>query len=616
MIGNGSFVTTDALITFVILGASVVLFVSDRLRLDVVALLTVLALTLTGVAPLDVALSGFSNPAVLMIAGLFVIGGAITETGVADWLGHRLDRVAGQGKSEARTIAVVMGATALVSAFMSSTGTVAIFLPVVGTMALRRGIAPGRLFMPLAFAAHLGSNLTLISTAPNLVVSDALREAGHEPFRFFSFFVPGVAVFAVGVGYLVTIGRRLLPARDKPEPAHRALSQAELASEYGLGDALSNVRVGARSPLVGQTLAAADLRAAHAITVAAIRRAGESVRVVPTVRFEPGDELGILGTSAAVQALVEAFDLELVSGPKGFALPPEESLAEVVLPRRSRLVGRTLREAKFRDRYRANVFAVRRLEGDRPVVHTTSPSLRDLKLRSGDTLLVKGRRKYLGNLRDDRANLVLVAEPDAVPGVLVDPPRAIGTLAITLAMLVVMAFGWLPNVVAVLLAAVILVIARCVRPGDVYRTVNWESVMLIAGMIPLAATLERTGGTKLVVSAVEQQMHAARPILLLAVIVVVTSAIGMVLSNTATAVLVAPIAVRLASAFGIAPEPLLMGVAFASSAAFATPIASPVNVLVMTPGNYRFGDYAKVGLPLQLLVLTTAVVVIPLVWPF
>jgi di/tricarboxylate transporter len=305
-----------------------------------------------------------------------------------------------------------------------------------------------------------------------------------------------------------------------------------------------------------------------------------------------------------------------LSGPKGFALPPEESLAEVVLPRRSRLVGRTLREAKFRDRYRANVFAVRRLEGDRPVVHTTSPSLRDLKLRSGDTLLVKGRRKYLGNLRDDRANLVLVAEPDAVPGVLVDPPRAIGTLAITLAMLVVMAFGWLPNVVAVLLAAVILVIARCVRPGDVYRTVNWESVMLIAGMIPLAATLERTGGTKLVVSAVEQQMHAARPILLLAVIVVVTSAIGMVLSNTATAVLVAPIAVRLASAFGIAPEPLLMGVAFASSAAFATPIASPVNVLVMTPGNYRFGDYAKVGLPLQLLVLTTAVLVIPLVWPF
>lgn len=250
------------------------------------------------------------------------------------------------------------------------------------------------------------------------------------------------------------------------------------------------------------------------------------------------------------------------------------------------------------------------------MVHTTSASLRDLKLRSGDTLLVKGRRKYLKNLHDDRANLVLVAEPDALPGVLVDRPRAIGALAITLAMLVVMAFGWLPNVVAVLLAAVILVISRCVRPGDVYRTVNWESVVLIAGMIPLATTLERTGGTKLVVSAVEQQMHATRPIVLLAVIVAVTSAIGMVLSNTATAVLVAPIAVRLASAFGIAPEPLLMGVAFASSAAFATPIASPVNVLVMTPGNYRFGDYAKVGLPLQLLVLTTAVVVIPLVWPF
>ena len=604
---------TDPLITSAILAVTIVLFVSDRLRLDVVALLSLLALTITGVAPLDVALSGFSNPAVVMIGGLFVIGAALTETGVADWLGRRLEQVAGQG--EVRVIAVVMAATALVSAFMSSTGTVAILLPIVGTLALRRGINPGQLFMPLAFAAHLGSNLTLVSTPPNLLVSDVLRDAGHEQFRFFSFLVPGLVVLVVGIAYVALLGRRFLPVGEKAEHAQRSLSQAELASEYGLGAALSRVRVRVRSELIGMTLAAADLRAAHAITVVAITRRGESLRGVPRVTFEAGDELSVIGSSDAVNAFATAFGLEVLVASSEFALPVEESLAEVVLPRRSRLAGRTLRDAKFRDRYRANVFAIRRIEGGATVLYT-SAALRDVQLREGDTLLIKGRRKYLRNLQDDRANVILVAEPDATPGALLDRPRALGSVAITLLMLVIMAFGWLPNVVAVLLAAVILAISGCVRPGDIYRSVNWESLVLIAGMIPLATTLERTGATGFVVSAVEHHLRGASPTVVLALLVGITSAMGMVLSNTATAVLVAPVGVRLASAFGIAPEPLLMGVAFASSAAFATPIASPVNVLVMTPGKYRFSDYTKVGLPLQLLVLTTAVIVIPLVWPF
>lgn len=603
----------EALIAFAILAATVALFVSDRLRLDVVALLSLLALAVTGVAPIDVALSGFSNPAVLMIGGLFVVGAALTETGVADWLGRRLELVAGKG--EARVVAVVMAATALVSAFMSSTGTVAIFLPIVGTMALRRGIAPAQLFMPLAFAAHLGSNLTLISTPPNLLVSDVLREAGHEPFRFFSFIVPGAVALALGIAYMALLGRRLIPNGEKTELAPRSLSQAELAGEYGLGEALRRIRVTAGSKLAGMTLATADLRAAHAVTVVAITRHGESLRVVPRVTFETGDELGLLGTSEALAAVVATFSLEVLAEPCTFSLPPDESLAEVVLPRRSRLVGRSVREVRFRDHHRANVLAVRRHEGGSTVCYAAA-SLRDLVLRSGDTLLVKGRRKYLRNLHDDRANLILVAEPDSAPGVLVDRPRALGSIAITLVMLVVMALGWLPNVIAVLLAAVLLVLTRCVRPADVYRSVNWESIVLIAGMIPLATSLERTGATAIVVSALEKQLHGASPSVILALLVGVTSAIGMVLSNTATAVLVAPVAMKLATAFGVAPEPLLMGIAFASSAAFATPIASPVNVLVMNPGNYRFSDYAKVGLPLQLVVLTTAVLVIPLVWPF
>lgn len=605
--------TIELAITLAVLVAAIALFIVDRLRVDVVALMALLALAVTGVASPTVALAGFSNPAVVMIAGLFVVGAAITHTGLAAWLGSRLDGLAGD--SERRVILVVVTATALLSAFMSSTGTVALLLPVVGTIAARRGLAPGVLLMPLAFAAHLGSNLTLISTPPNLVVSDALREASGAPFRFFDFSVPGLAVFAVGVAYLVLVGPRLLPRGRGQDERCPALSTRALAAEYGLADALSTVRVAPGSPLVGKTLGEADLRAAHGITVVGITRARHALRVVPRASFEAGDELLVLGGPEALATLAVELGAERIDRPPSFVLPPEESLVEVVLPRRSRLIGRTLREARFRDRYRANILGLRRLEGGAQQCHTDA-GLRDLTLRAGDILLLKGRRRYLQNLHDERADMVLIAEPEVAPGVLLDRRRAVGAAAITLAMLVVMAFGWLPNVFAVLLAAVSLVLVGAVRPVDVYRSINWESVVLIACMIPLATTLEDTGGTALAVRAIEQHLAGASPRVLLALLVVVTSALGMVLSNTTTAVLLAPIAVRLGAAFGIAPEPLLMAVAFAASAAFATPIASPVNVLVMAPGGYRFTDFTRVGLPLQLLALATAVLVIPLVWPF
>jgi di/tricarboxylate transporter len=611
--------SSDALLTSAILGLTIALFVSDRLRLDVVALMSLLALTITGVLPVTAALAGFSSPAVLTIAGLFLVGAALTDTGVADWLGRHLEEVA--GRSEARVTAVVMLATALLSAFMSSTGTVAILLPVVGTLARRRHIPPARLFMPLAFAAHLGSNLTLIATPPNILVSDALREAGREPFRFFSFLGPGLAVLVVGVAYMVWVGRDALArlAREDALSGPRSLSLGELAADYGLASALRRLRVTNGSKLVGRTLADSAMRATFSVTVVGLdcegARGRETQRVVPGVVFAAGDELRVLGADADIADAADALGLELATEPLAFALPPTESLAEVVVPRRSGLVGRTLRETRFRDRHRANVLAVRRGDGDQRIVHSTA-ALRDLRLRAGDTLLLKGRVKHLRNLRDERGTLVLVAEPDPGAATFIEPVRAYVALGVTAAMLVIMAFGWLPNVVAVLLAALILVTTRCVRPGDIYRAVNWESVVLIAAMLPVAAALERSGLTTLVVTALEGRLSGASPWSVMAMLVAFTSALGMVLSNTATAVLVAPVAVRLASALELSPEPLLIGVAFASSAAFATPIASPVNVLVVGAAGYRFRDFVRVGLPLQLLVLTVTVLIVPLVWRF
>jgi di/tricarboxylate transporter len=612
-------VSSDAVVTSAILGLTIALFLSDRFRLDVVALMALLALALTGVLPVSAALAGFSSPAVLTIAGLFLVGAALTDTGVADWLGRRLDRIA--GRSEARVTAVVMGATALLSAFMSSTGTVAILLPVVGTLARRRRIPPARLFMPLAFAAHLGSNLTLIATPPNILVSDALREVGREPFRFFSFLGPGLAVLVVGVAYMVWVGRDSLArsARGDELAGVPSLSLADLAADYGLASALRTLRVVASSKLVGRTLADSNLRAAFGVTVVGLACGGsrerEARQVVPGAVFAVGDALRVLGADADVNAAANALGLEVIDEQLAFTLAPNESLAEVVLPRRSKLVGRTLREAKFRDRYRANVLGLRRGHGEHKVVHATS-ALRDVRLIAGDTLLVKGRVKYLRNLRDERRTLVLVAEPDADAESFIDPARAYAALGVTAAMLVVMAFGWIPNVLATLFAALILVLTRCIRPGDIYRAVNWESVVLIAAMLPIATALERTGLMTLIVASLEGRLAGASPWSVMAVLVAATSAIGMVLSNTTTAVLVAPIAVRLASALDLSPEPLLIGVAFAASAAFATPIASPVNVLVVGAAGYRFRDFVRVGLPLQLLVLITTVLIVPLVWRF
>lgn len=553
--------------TLTVLALSIVLFASDRFRLDVVALLSLLALVLGGIVPFEEAVAGFSSPLVLMIVGLFVVGAGLTETGVADWLGERLGRLAGGG--EVRLLVVVMLAGSLFSAFMSSTGTVAILLPVVGTLAQRHGIPLSRVFLPLAFSAHLGSLLTLIATPPNLVVSETLAQAGRAPFRFFSFAPVGVLILGLGVLYMVLVGRRLLPRGAGSPSPRRSLSLHDFAEDYGLADELRTLRVPPPSPSVRRLLV------------------------------------------GAFPAFAEAWELEPSPHRPELTLGPDETLVEVVLTRRSGLEGRTLRETRFRDRYRATVIGIRR--GTRGMPAQDVP---EVKLEVGDMLLLKGRRRHLRNLRDERRDFLVVAAPDPPTGQGLRRWPAIQALGVTLAMLVAMAFGWIPHALAVMCAAVALVLFNAVRPTDAYRAVNWESVVVIAGMLPMASALDRTGATTALVGFVEAHFAGGSPRLILAAVALITSALGLVVSNTATAVLVAPMAVRVAEAMEIAPEPLLVGVAVAASAAFSTPVSSPVNSLVVGPGGYRFADFLRVGVPLHLLVLLVGVLVIPLVFPF
>jgi di/tricarboxylate transporter len=606
--------TGDTLLVFAILAGTILLFMSDRLRLDLVALLSLLALSLTGILTTAEALAGFADPVVIMIAGLFVVGGAIFRTGVAARFGKALGGIAGSSRGSL-TAVVMLGAGAL-SGFMSSTGTVAVMLPVTAALAWNARLSPSLLLIPLAVGSLLGGMLTLIGTPPNIVVANQLAAAGYAPFRFFDFTPIGLAMLGVGILFMVLFGGRLLPSRasaDGPAGADgvAAVPGEELVRGYGVGR-ISRLRVRRDSPLVGASPAAAELRGRYGVNVVAIRRrhgpAGRMQRVPRTSEelLQAGDELDLQAAQAVIDRIQAEQQLEPVSAPT----EPEAMLAEVLLTPRSRLIGRTLAETRFRTRYGANVLSLRRhgavLEGP----------LADIPLRFADTLLVAGAPRRIELLRRDANDFVVVAETqdDArLEGRL--STRQVSAIAIMVGMMLLLTFEVVPAVMAVLLAAVAMVLARCLDMEAAYRSINWESVVLIAAILPMATALQKTGGMDVMVGQLAA-VGAYGPVAMLAALFLLTGVLSQVISNTATAVLVAPMALGAAADLGVSPYPLLMVVAVAASTAFATPIASPVNMLVLGPGAYRFGDYFRVGVLLQLLVFGLSMLLVPLLFPF
>lgn len=605
--------TSDVTIVFAILAVTVVLFASDRMRLDLVALLALLALLLTGILTPAEALAGFADPLVVMIAALFVVAAALFRTGLAERFGRLLGKLAGTGR--ARATAVIMLGTSLLSAFVSTTGTVALMLPVTASLARGARVSPSVLLLPMAVGALVGGLLTLVATPPNLIVSEQLRQAGFEPFGFFDFTPIGVVMIAAATVTLVLFGRRLLPSRvpvDGPasSPEAEALSRDDLIRGYAVGQ-ITRLRIPSGSPLVGTSPADAGLRQRTRTNVIAIRRpqgpAGRMQRVQRTAE-EPlrgGDEIDVHATPAVVDALIRDQGLELVR----VGSEPDAMLAEVLLPPRSRLIGETLVSARFRSRYRLNVLSIRRqgepLEGD----FATTP------LRFADMLLVAGSPQRIDLLRSEHGDFVVVgrSQPTAPQGGL-SRDEALALLILA-GMLVLLTLELVPAFVAVLLAAVCMVLARCVEMTAAYRHINWESVVLIAAILPLATALEKTGAMDLVVAQLEPFADRG-PIVMLGALFVLTGTMGQFMSNTATAALVAPVALGAAVQLGISPHPLLMTVAVAASTAFATPVSTPAIMLVVGPGGYRFRDCLRVGLPLQLIFGVLTVLLVPLLFPF
>lgn len=606
--------TPDAQFVFGLLAVTVVLFASDRLRPDVVAMLVILALILGGSLTVSEAVAGFGDPLVLLIAGLFVVGEGLVRTGVAYQVGVWLTRLA--GTSETRLLVLLMLAVAGLGAFMSSTGVVAIFIPVVLGITARLGIGPGRLMMPLAFAALLSGLLTLIATPPNLVINDALRGAGLQPFGFFGITPIGLLALALGIVYMMTLGRRLLPATPpQTGTAGRRQTLLELAESYNLTQQLHRLRLDSDSPLIGETVASAQLRTRYGITIVGVGRQERFTETVSpalaNTEFHPADALYVVGPDEAAIALcsTERLSRLLIAESQQRSLVNELGMVEVMLPPDSELIGQTLRQAAFRSHHGLSVLGIRRNRQPLP------GNLIEEELAFGDILLVAGAWKRISLLQGEQKHFLVLGLPAELSDVAPAYRQAPFALAILLAMVLAMTFGLVPNVAAVLLAALAMGLFRCLRMEDAYRSINWPSLVVIAGMLPLAKALQQAGGVTLIADGLVAGLGGFGPLALLAGIFVLAALIGMFISNTATAVLIAPVAIAAAQKLGVSPYPFAMTVAVAASAAFVTPVSSPVNTLVLAPGGYRFNDFVRVGLPLLLLTMALTLLVTPLLLP-
>ena len=605
--------TGDIIFQLVLLATVVALFASDRVRPDAVALGLILVLMISGQLTAGEAVSGFGDPLVLMIAGLFVVGEGLSRTGVAHALGGMLVRHA--GGSEVRLLVSLMAVVAILSAFMSSTGAVAVFIPVTFTLARRTGTPVERLLMPLSIAALLGGMLTLIGTPPNLVVSAELQRTGQAPFGFFDFLPVGLAVLVACTLWIVVVGRHQLTGQVAEVSDHVEPTIADLADRYGKLNSTRSFRVIETSPLVGHTPALLELGRAHEVTLIGVERQRRFVREglipEPETILQAGDVLHFLGADAAIDRLVRDQQLETAGRLRdhGDVMLQTLGLAEALVPPGSSLAGASVRESRLRSERGLTTVAIRRHE------RVIDEKIADVKLAVGDSMLVLGDWRAIGALGRNPRELLTLSLPREMAEVAPSRPRAPLAVAIVLAMLLVMTFNLMPAVAAVLLAALVMTSCRCVSPKQAYQSVNWPSLVLIAGMLPMATALEQSGAITLIVNAMVSTLGDAGPQAVMASLFVLTALFSQFISNTATAVLIAPIAAMAAAELGVSPRPLLMTVALAASAAFLTPVASPVNTLVMGPGGYRFVDFVKVGLPLVLITMAAAVFLVPLVFP-
>ncbi len=628
-------------ITLIILLVTVAMFIWGRVRADIVALTALAALLSFGILTPAEALAGFSSSIVVMMVGLFVVGGAIMQTGLAKLTGNKL--MALSRGNETVTFLLVMLVTSFIGAFVSNTGTVALMMPIIISIASASGMQSSRFLMPLAFAGSLGGMLTLIGTPPNLVIDEALTGAGYEGLAFFSFFPVGIIVIAIGIVVLMPLSRLFLSKKQSGKKRQRSKSLDDLVCEYRLLDDLQRYIVPARRKdgsqkpgsdkeqqagiagqqldIVGKTLKELDIQKRYGVSIIEIRNERKSglglVKDVSQNMAKSGSMIGehdtlyIMGKKERVARFAQDYGLRKMKDVKIDFY--DLGISEIVVMPTSNFAGLRIGEANLRKRFGIHVLGVKR--GDEYITE----NLIETKLCAGDVLLVQGEWTSLSHLTSDTANWVVLGQPEKTADrVLLDYKAPVAAL-IMLLMIAMMVFDFIPvaPVTAVIIAGLLTVFTGCFRNVEAaYKTINWESIVLIAAMMPMSTALEKTGASALVSQTLVESLGSMGPTALLAGIYFTTSLMTMFISNTATAVLMAPIALVAAQQVGVTPHAFLFAVTLGASMCFASPFSTPPNALVMKAGGYSFMDYVKVGLPLQVIIGVVMTFVLPLLFPY
>lgn len=588
--------TPQQWIIFGTLLMTLVLFISGRWRYDVVALLALLVVTLTGLIPVERAFSGFSNPAVITVAAVLVLSRGLQNSGIVDWIGEKLSTLKGGITIQLLALTSIV---AVLSAFMNNVGALALLLPVVLELSRKKNIPASALLMPLAFASLLGGMTTLIGTPPNIIAASFRQQAVGEPFRMFDFSPVGVGVAVVGILFISLVGWRLIPSRRG----------AETGLLFEIENYITEVQIPADSELAGKRLREIrDFTRAEAMVIGLVR--GRERRMEPSAQtvLQAEDILILSSDTENIKRLVETSRLELVGSKKIGKVDLESdevTIMEVVVTENSLLLGGTARSLNLRANYGINLLAVSR-QGQ-----VLRHRLDSIRFRSGDVLLLQSHIETLRGTADTLGCLPLAGR-----GLRIQPSRKMVLgLGIFGGALLLAALGWVPAQVSFVAAVVAMVIARIVTLREAYESVDWPILILLGAMIPVGEALETTGGAQKVADLLLQSSQAMPPYVTLVIALVATMFLSDLVNNAAAVVLMAPIGISVARGLGVSVDPFLMAITIGASCAFLTPIGHQSNTLVMGPGGYKFGDYWRMGLLLEVIVALVAIPLILIFWP-
>ena len=625
--------SSPIVLTLAILFVTAVFFVWGKIRSDIVALCSLLSLVLLGILKPGEALAGFSNSVVIMMVGLFIVGGAIFQTGLAKSISLRLLKFA--GKSEIKLFLLVVLVTVFFGSFVSNTGTVALLLPIVVSMATEANTNSRRLLMPMAYASSMGGMMTLIGTPPNMIINDTLIKAGYGSLSFFSFLPVGLMITAIGIVYLFPVSKILTRKKEKSSKTGSVKTPDQLSKEYQLADNLFRIEVSKNSDVINKKLSELNITENYHISILVVRRKdtqdGKFFKPVINQRNSrlvsadttllPDDLLYVFGNFEEVKKFVTDHKLSFLdksvsetSRRPDFSRDikfDEIGIAEVVVMSNSKLVNKMVKESGFRTNYNVNILGIKRSR------EYLIYNVKDEKIHSGDALLVQGTWQDIERLNNNEPDVVVVGQPSIEASKVPLTSKAPIAAIIMIAMVVAMVINIVPPVIAVMLAALAMILTGCFRNVEAaYKTINWESIVLFAAMIPMATAMEKTGASQMISGSIVGGLDSYGPYAVMAGIYLATSFLTMFISNTATAVLFAPIALQSALSMGVSPYPFLFAVTVAASMCFASPFSTPPNALVMSAGRYTFMDYVKMGLPLQIIYMIVMVFFIPLIFPF